>query len=197
MKYTQMLLNRASKQIGLACIATLLSMNMASSAVAQDSAVPHDTWSSGAPMWRPIVAPSVAVLGNRIYVVGGFIDWNSGTGPVDKKIYNPASNTWSRGVSMPTPLHDAAAAVVNNVLYVFGGMEGLSTFLSTVWAYDPQTKTWSSKSAMPTARAQAAAVVKNNIIYVIGGYIGSAPPNKHENDKPGPETGAEGEPEGE
>src|SRR5450631_3500768 len=163
MTYTQILLNRASKQIGLACIATLLSMSMASPAGGQDSAVSHDTWSSGAPMRRPVVAPSAAVLGNRIYVVGGFIDWNSGAGLTDTQIYNPASSTWSRGVSLPSPLHDATAAVVNNILYVFGGMEGLSTFLNTVWAYDPQTKTWSSKSAMPTARGQGAAVVKNNI----------------------------------
>ena len=150
----QMLLKGAGKQLGLACITMLLSLSMTSAAVAQDSAVSHDTWSSGTPMRRAILSPTAAALGNRIYVVGGAIDW-IGTSIANTQIYNPASNTWSGGVSLPAPLQDAAAAVVNNILYVFGGQSGhASVYLNTVWAYDPQTKTWSPKSPMPTARAQ-------------------------------------------
>jgi N-acetylneuraminic acid mutarotase len=172
MTYAQMLLNRASKQIGLACIATLLSMSMASSAVAQDyPAVSHDTWSSGTPMPKAIMGATAAVLGKRIYVFGGAMDWNL-TGVLDTLVYNPASNTWSKGVPLPEPIFNPSAAIVNNVLYVFGGVEG-STYLNTVWAYSPQTKTWSAKSPMPTeTQCSGAVVAKNNTIYVIGGDIG-------------------------
>ena len=33
--------------------------------------VTHNTWTSGTPMPTPVVGPSAAVLGDRIYVVGG------------------------------------------------------------------------------------------------------------------------------
>lgn len=155
----------------LVAVVLLLSVGTASAAVAQKPAVSHNTWTSGAPMPRALLAPAAAVLGGRIFVVGGAVDWNV-TGTTNTLIYNPALNTWSRGVSLPTPIMGAVAAVVNNVLYVFGGEEK-SVFTNAVWAFDPQTKTWSSKSPMPTAEGPGAVVVKNNIIYVIGGWNGT------------------------
>ncbi len=171
MTYTQMLVKRTSKQIGLACITMLLSLSMTSAAVAQDyPAVSHDTWSSGTPMPKAIMGAAAAVLGKRIFLLGGAYDWNL-TGVLDTLVYNPASNTWSKGVPLPAPIFNPSAAVVNNVLYVFGGVDG-STYLNTVWAYSLQTKTWSAKSPMPTERQCPGLVVaKNNTIYVIGGNI--------------------------
>jgi len=159
----------ALKQIGLACIAIWLLLNVVSSAFAQDHpAVSHNTWSNGAPMPKAVLGAAAVVLGNRIVVLGGALDWNA-TPLTETLVYRPASNTWSWGVPLPAPIFSPAAAIVNNILYVIGG-SNQSSFLNTVWAFDPQTETWSARSPMPTARNSTAAVVENNIIYVIGGW---------------------------
>jgi N-acetylneuraminic acid mutarotase len=191
MTYTQMLLNRAGKQLGLACITMLLSLSMVSSAVAQNyPAVSHDTWSSGTPMPKAIMGATAAVLGNRIIVFGGAMDWNL-TGVLDTLVYNPASNTWSKGVPLPEPIFNPSAAVVNNVLYVFGGVEG-SSYLNTVWAYSPQTKTWSAKSPVPTeTQCSGAVVAKAGTIYVIGGDIGWTRLNNVDSYNPATDTWTE------
>jgi len=82
-------------------VVLMLSVGMASSAVAQDSDVAHDTWSSGTPMPRAIMASAAAVLGKRIIVVGGVTP--AGTSIADTYIYSPDANTWSKGVPLPTP----------------------------------------------------------------------------------------------
>lgn len=152
-------------------VVLLLSVGIGSVAVAQNPAVAHDTWTSGAPMPHAAMGAAAVVVGKRIILLGGAIDWNL-TGALETLVYNPASDTWSKGARLPEPIFNPSAAVVNNVLYVFGGLQG-STYLDTVWAYDLQTKTWSAKSPMPTeAQCSRAVVDKNNTIYVIGGNIG-------------------------
>jgi len=168
----------------------LLSLSV-SSALAQDSDVSHDTWSSGAPMPKAILGAAAAVLGKRIIVVGG--ETSDGKGTADTYIYNPDANTWSKGVPLPTPIVWSTAAVVNNVLYVIGGEDDTDTIgTNAVWAFDLQTKTWIPKSPMPTARGQEVAVVeKNNTIYVIGGAIWYARFNNVESYDPATDTWTE------
>lgn len=137
------------------------------STIAFKQSLASNTWTTGTPMHRRILAPAAAALGGKIYVVGGALDstWSAIT---DTAIYNPVSDSWTKGVPLPAPVVLAAAAVVNNVLYIFGGNSG-SGMLNTVWAYSPQTRTWSSRSPMPTARYGLSAVQKNGIVYAVGG----------------------------
>jgi N-acetylneuraminic acid mutarotase len=137
------------------------------STIASEQSLASNSWTNGTPMHRRIMAPAAAVLGGRIYVVGGTLDWNWNT-ITDMAIYNPVSDSWTKGVPLPAPIFGAAAIVVNNVLYIFGGNSG-SGMLNTVWAYSPQTKKWSSRSPMPTARFGLDVVQKNGIVYAIGG----------------------------
>lgn len=137
------------------------------STMSSRQALAPNSWTSGTAMHRQVMAPAAAVLGSRIYVIGGALDWYGST-VTDMLIYNPVSNTWAKGTPFPAPIYAAAAVVVNNVLYVFGGNSG-SGMLNTVWAYSPQTRTWSSRSPMPTARYGLDVVKKNGIVYAIGG----------------------------
>jgi N-acetylneuraminic acid mutarotase len=168
----------------------LLSLSV-SSAVAQNSDISHDTWSSGKPMPKAISGAAAAVLGKRIILVAGWL--SDGTAIADTYIYNPDANTWSKGVPLPTPIISPVAAVVNNVLYVIGGEDETDTMgTNAVWAFDLQTKTWIPKSPMPTARGQEAVVVeKNNTIYVIGGAIGYTRFNNVESYNPATDTWTE------
>ena len=169
----------------------LLSLSMVSIAVAQQSDVTHDTWTSGSPLPRGIFLAGAAVLGKRIIVVGGAIP------PVksvaDTYIYNPDANTWSKGVPLPVPINSPFTAVVNNVLYVMGGL-GDNYFPATnaVWAFDLQTKTWIPKSPLPTAAGQGTVVVeRDNSIYVIGGWDGYSRLNNVQRYDPATDTWTE------
>ena len=170
-------------------VVLLLSISIASVAVAQNAAVTHDTWSSGAPMPRALVSSAAAVFGKYIVVVGGAYGW-SNVAIADTRIYDPASNTWRRGPSLPTPISGAAAAVANGLFYVIGGGDR-NMYTNAVWAYDLQTRTWSSKSPMPTARGNFVAVVEKNIIYAIGGFNGSTTVNNVESYNPATDTWTE------
>ena len=150
-------------------VVLLLSLGTASVAVAQNPAVAHDTWSSGAPMPYAASGGAAVTVGNQIVLLGGFIDSN-GTEVANTLVYNPASDTWGKGAPLPMPIGNPAAVVVNKVLYVLGGVINGSEFSNAVWAYDLQTKMWSAKSPMHTAMDSFGAVVEDNIIYVIGGY---------------------------
>jgi N-acetylneuraminic acid mutarotase len=153
-------------------ILLLLVVGTASLAIAQTAAVAHNTWHNGATMPKAVIGPAAAVLGGKIYVMGGI---GSGDNLIaDTQIYDPVMDSWSTGVSLPVPTDIAAAAVVNNVLYLIGGSNNRdgSAVTNAVWAYSTKTNTWSSKTPMPTARTVAYASVENNIIYVIGGWDG-------------------------
>src|SRR5579871_5531351 len=93
------------------------------STIASKQSLASNSWTNGTPMHRRIMAPAAAVLGGKIYVVGGALDWNWTT-VADTAIYNPVSDTWTKGVPLPAPIYGAAATVVNNVLYLFGGNSG-------------------------------------------------------------------------
>jgi N-acetylneuraminic acid mutarotase len=151
-------------------LVSLLFLATASPMNAQNPAVTHNTWTSGAAMPTPLAFSTAAVLKKEIYVVGGN---NGGEETADVQIYNPATNAWSTGSSYPTGIGSASSAVVKNILYVFGGTSDGVTPSNAVWAYNPKTKAWTAAAAMPTARWGSEAVVekKTGIIYVIGGDI--------------------------
>jgi len=139
---------------------------------AQTGSVTHNSWTSGAPIPTAVWFPATAVLGGKVYLVGGCVSgWDV---IADTQIYDPATESWSTGASVPSPTCSAVAAVVKNVLYVIGGSSDAQGFtvLSSVWAYSPKTKEWSAMADMPTARDGAAVAVVNNTIYVIGGNVG-------------------------
>ena len=145
-----------------------------------------DSWKALAPMPIKRGAASAAVVGDRIYVIGGATTqpWakenflsqvtpQRGLGTV--QAYDPKTNTWKELTPMPTPRNHAAIGAVNGKIYVIGGRVGaafigLASDTSLVEVYDPATDTWGVPGArMPTTRSALAYGVYNNKIYVAGG----------------------------
>jgi N-acetylneuraminic acid mutarotase len=145
-----------------------------------------DSWKALAPMPIKRGAASAAVVGDRIYVIGGATTqpWakenflsqvtpQRGLGTV--QAYDPKTNTWKELTPMPTPRNHAAIGAVNGKIYVIGGRVGaafigLASDTSLVEVYDPATDTWGVPGArMPTTRSALAYGVYNNRIYVAGG----------------------------
>ena len=146
----------------------------------------QDAWKALAPMPIKRGAAAAAVVGDKIYVIGGATTqpWakenflsqvtpQRGLGTVEA--YDPASNTWKELTPMPTPRNHAAIGAVNGKIYVIGGRVGaafigLASDTSLVEVYDPATDTWGTPGArMPTTRSALAYGVYNNRIYVAGG----------------------------
>ena len=74
---------------------------------------------------------AAAVIGDRIFVVGGRAPGNFAT----LEAYSPATNTWQRLADMPTARGGLGAAASGGKLYVFGG-EAPGVFPHTE-EYDP------------------------------------------------------------
>jgi N-acetylneuraminic acid mutarotase len=94
-----------------------------------------NTWAQKAPMPGGQRVAGGAVLGQKLYVVGG----NEGLQNT-LYAYNPATNTWATKAPMPTPRgHLAAVKVVRNgnpVLLALGGITNSLPALSTNEEYD-------------------------------------------------------------
>jgi hypothetical protein len=119
-------------------------------------------------MPSPAFDYSSVVIGNKIYLIGGyFLPPNPVTSPSVNKvqIYDCDSDTWSFGEPLPVDLWGASAAATTGTyapkrIYVFG---------ASTWVYNIEENTWSTGASMPTDRACLGAATVDDAIYVIGG----------------------------
>lgn len=125
--------------------------------------------------WTPVQSLSIprsylasAVLGNRIYAVGGH---SSGVFQRSAERYDPDTNTWTAIADMNKPRSAPVCAVLDGKLFVIGGFDGHEV-LSTVEAYDPENDKWEPRASLSVPRSGAACAVINGRIYVIGGQSG-------------------------
>jgi N-acetylneuraminic acid mutarotase len=129
------------------------------------------TWSNLAPMLHPQNEAVVAVLGSRIYVMGGFAPGVDG--PTDRvQIYDTAKNEWSEGTPLPDPVHHHGAAVVGGKIYVVGGFH--QPFpkrdpIALTWVFDPATNHWDKRAPLPAPRGAMVVAAIGNLIYAAGG----------------------------
>ena len=125
---------------------------------------------------------ATAVVGNKIYLIGGTLFENVRRGKAVRgpygistvEVYDTQIHTWQRVADIPTPRHGAKAAVVNGTIFVFGGSNGeedhaLRKYPMNVEAYNPQTDTWIQKKEMPVSRVEFDIGVVDGKIYIIGG----------------------------
>lgn len=73
---------------------------------------------------------STAVVGNAIYLIGGFVwqgRYTENVMTVD--VYNPVTDKWSNIPSMPRSLNPWGTEIVNGTIYVFGNTEKFGNLL--------------------------------------------------------------------
>ncbi|WP_455245553.1 Kelch repeat-containing protein [Petrachloros mirabilis] len=144
------------------------------------------TWRTAAPAPTKRTEVAAAMLGDKIYVVGGFEEpslsniLNLAISP-KVEVYDPATDRWTATAPLPVRLHHAGIGVVAGKLYVIGGytQAGLSTWspVGTVYAYDPATDRWKEGAPMPTARGALSVTEHDGKLYAIGGYDRKANPS--------------------
>ena len=100
-------------------------------------------WTTGAPMPTPRRDHSAAVIGKRIYFIGGVTLDGKYVNAVE--IYDTGTNTWSTATPLPTAKGWMGAGVIDGKIYVAGGANstpGINGFkwLNEFHVYEPPQK---------------------------------------------------------
>ncbi|XP_077293230.1 kelch-like protein 28 isoform X3 [Arctopsyche grandis] len=110
---------------------------------------------------------TAAVVGDRIFVIGGFGASNF----VEE--YDYVKNSWKKVAPMNDSRYNHTSVVYKEDIYVFGGYNG-SSRLNSVKTFSPKTNKWKTLRPMKRAISLLSAVVVDDYIYCIGGYDGSS-----------------------
>lgn len=125
------------------------------------------TWQRMPDAPLPRAAAGAAVLGERLYVVGGRNDAQPTIGELD--VFDFATGVWTSGPALQHPREHVAAVAADGSIYVLGGrVLGAGTF-ADVERYEPGAKRWQVVAKMPVARAGFEAVAVGSRVVVVGG----------------------------
>jgi N-acetylneuraminic acid mutarotase len=147
-----------------------------------------DAWKALAPMPTTRGGSVAAVVGGKIYVIGGAGPVPNASSPTIRprqpqqslstvEEYDPATNKWRARAPMPTACNHPGCEAVNGKIYVIGGrlsgafIIGFPGNTGLVQAYDPATDSWGTRTPMPTPRSGLNTAVLNGIIYAAGGEV--------------------------
>lgn len=139
---------------------------------------PVSTQDYGAALGIPFLGLSrfgTAVLGNKIYIVGGDLDNNL----TDKiLVFDTETQTLGEFATMPEPRSGARAEIVNDKLYIFGGQTGFFTppAKDTIYIFDLNTSELTVQQ-LPTAIDFSFTGKTQNLIYVAGRIETVSPEN--------------------
>lgn len=147
-----------------------------------------DLWVELTAKPTPVADVRAAVVGNKIYVVGGRVA--SGQPTTVFEAYDPQRDRWTTLAPLPAPRAGHAVAAVEGKIYVIGGWDG-SKVRADVWQYSPDDDSWRPRSHMPTARAFASVAVADGRIHVLAGEGESGPLTVNERYSPAAEDGSD------
>ena len=123
------------------------------------------------PMPTPRMNPAAAVVGGKIYVLGGISRQGLAVATVEE--YDPATDSWTRRAPMPTPRGMLAAASVGSIVYAIGGRSDSGGVLAVVEAYDVKTDQWRPVAPLQQARWGVMAAEAGGRLFALGGITGT------------------------
>ena len=129
-----------------------------------------NSWSFVCSMSAVRSTAGVAVLEERLYVVGGrdsLSCLNSG------EFYDPHTNKWSPMPPMSVGRGGLGVTALHGKLYAVGGHDSLQP-LDSVEVFDPCTNQWTLIEPMKNLRDAVAVTSFGNKVHAIGGFNGSS-----------------------
>lgn len=133
--------------------------------VLQDPPNPFSNWSG-------LSMPSVAVIGDSVYVFGGY----NGSSARDEIFEAPVSDPTAMNETsahLPNPTSHSALAVIGDYIYLFGGIRPNASQYNDIYrapVSDPLN--WEDTGAnLPDGLADAQVAVIGDYVYLFGGYI--------------------------
>uniref|UniRef100_A0A1A9W0K6 BTB domain-containing protein n=1 Tax=Glossina brevipalpis TaxID=37001 RepID=A0A1A9W0K6_9MUSC len=128
----------------------------------------EEKWYQAAEMPNRRCRAGLAVLGDKVYAVGGF---NGSLRVRTVDVYDPATDQWSTSNSMEARRSTLGVAVLNGCIYAVGGFDG-TTGLCSAEMFDPKNEVWRFIASMSTRRSSVGVGVVNGLLYAVGGYDG-------------------------
>jgi len=172
--------------------------------IVQRYSIASNSWTAGPSLAVPRSDSCAAVIGSKLYSVGGYSAGYNISDVVEVLDTSAAAPAWARLPPLPSPRGDLSCIALNGLLYVFGGfynshcanasvgnncfysgptpqssdaafVAGVSSYRKDVWALDPTTTAWRAKAPMIYGRADNAfTVLPNGRILAAGGEHGLA-----------------------
>ena len=110
--------------------------------------------------------PGAAVVGDRLYLIGGSTESGERTAAV--QIYDFNAGQWSRGADLPVAREGAVMAWEGKI-YAPGGYDGI-TALRDFQIYDPAADRWEKLPELPVKMSAHNGVAADGQIYTFGDY---------------------------
>jgi hypothetical protein len=125
------------------------------------------TWSSGPQLPHRYDHASLAELGGRLYLVGGYLSQLSNP---TSEVWSlgPSEDTWTQEPSLGTRRGAPATAAAGGKLVTVGGVDGAGTVLRTTEIFTPGVG-WSAGPNMSIPREHLGAAGTRDTVYAIAG----------------------------
>jgi len=137
---------------------------------------PHNEWIACSSLAIARRFVSTAILGSKLYVIGGCADLFTGSGKTPSALtsveaYDFSSQQWTPQKDLQTARYSAAAVETDGKLFVFGGLGYGDENTRLIEMFNPVTNNWSIIGEMPFYRYGHTACVVNDSIYIFGGMV--------------------------
>jgi N-acetylneuraminic acid mutarotase len=150
----------------LNCFFALLFLSPATSTSFSSVTEMNSSWSNVSSMPTPRSESGVAILGDKIYVVGGESYEIKKTNVVE--VYDISTNKWSTAAPLPKGMNHIALSPYNGKLYGVGGTHE-NGYSNKLYIYDPEQDKWSEGKSMPGARTALTVNFIDGKLYAVGG----------------------------
>jgi N-acetylneuraminic acid mutarotase len=133
-------------------------------------------WQQETPPPAPFVKGYGAVVGGKIYALGGTADYASNTLLSTGYCFDPGQNSWTTVPNISPASYGGGFCTYNNEIFVFGGMTsaGLSgPPTSAIYEYDPGSGTTRQVGSLAVARYAPGVAIVGNHAYIVGGQDAS------------------------
>jgi N-acetylneuraminic acid mutarotase len=110
-------------------------------------------------------------IGDRIYVVGGYVAPGVSTGRMTR--YDISNGTWREVEPLPIAVNHPGATAHRGHLYVLGGFRDTSGATNRFYRYDPERDRWKRLPDAPSSRGALGFVGIAGRLYAAGGHNGA------------------------
>ncbi|KAE8152255.1 galactose oxidase [Aspergillus avenaceus] len=148
--------------------------------------IASDKWRTASPAPYKVNHPNVAVIGRKLYLLGGLVEAPPSPGmslnwvaSKSSHVYDVSTDTWTALSPMPNGAERGSAivGVYGEMIYLAGGMTvlqaGYQDAVDSVIAFNTTSGTWQrlveAAAELPESRQHAVGGVVGDSLYVIGG----------------------------
>ncbi|XP_019115996.2 kelch-like protein 33 [Larimichthys crocea] len=119
---------------------------------------------------KPTFRHGIAVMGGRLYVVGGCYFYTSNDVMKCAYSYDPVQNSWKTLADMQEFRSNFSVVVNEERLFAIGGDKEINTNVDSVEMYNPDTDSWSFVQPLDQALSGHAVTVIDGGIFISGGF---------------------------